>query len=249
MLESATGIKAKETVRLASKDIAVIVDCADHADSILTDSTSWIQVAFPDNTHAPSLVTPAILTNQAIVVHGVPTTSNTSDKSEHLRQLIGQLESDNGIKIKKGKWAVSEHRLNQQSFSTLIIETETKEDQERALKNRSFSHHNRILTTEHFRPPSSRPQQCTNCFRFGHVERNCRAKVICGLCAGPHRTSEHTGCGACCASPSQTPKGCTCAHQVARCNNCNCAHEAFSDLCEVRNEYFASHQPHPPNQT
>ena len=206
-LEKATGIKAKETIRLASNDIA----------------------------------------NRAFVVHGVPTHGNSEEPGDQMENLISQLESDNGIKIRAGKWAVPAHKLSLHRFSTLILEASSKVDQEKALSNRNFSHLHRILTIEHYRPPNSRPQQCNNCFRFAHVERNCRAKAVCGLCAGNHRSSEHTACESCQRSDPAREKGRACTHQAHKCSNCGRSHEAFSDLCEVRNEYFARHHSSHPN--
>lgn len=33
-------------------------------------------------------------------------------------------------------------------------------------------------------------KQCFNCYQYGHILPQCRAKTVCGSCSGPHKSSE-----------------------------------------------------------
>lgn len=60
-----------------------------------------------------------------------------------------------------------------------------------------------------------KPQQCGNCLRYGHGQRNCKSSVRCKVCAAAHSAS-------------------TCSALEPRCALCENAHPADSESCPAR---------------
>ena len=66
------------------------------------------------------------------------------------------------------------------------------------------------------------PLRCFKCQAFGHVQRHCRTRELCGVCSGRHPTSE-------CISALRGGE-----RRPARCPNCRQGHHAWSKLCPER---------------
>lgn len=64
-------------------------------------------------------------------------------------------------------------------------------------------------------PFNRRPTQCRHCWRFGHVEKNCRSGIRCRVCGASHLASE-------------------CTEKVPSCCLCSNSHMADSSDCPFR---------------
>ena len=66
------------------------------------------------------------------------------------------------------------------------------------------------------------PLRCFNCHAFGHVQKYCRTRPLCGVCSGRHSSSQ-------CIDALRTG-----ATRAARCPNCGGRHHAWSKGCPER---------------
>ncbi|SNX87918.1 uncharacterized protein MEPE_06629 [Melanopsichium pennsylvanicum] len=123
-----TGAKVHETVRLASKDIAIIFETSEGADSILMADNSWLPKAFPDADTLPKINKPALLSNLAVVVHGVPAPKGQLDPTAHLDQVVSDLESCNNVKFTNSRWLVGPQKASLRDFTSIVLQAESKID-------------------------------------------------------------------------------------------------------------------------
>jgi len=66
------------------------------------------------------------------------------------------------------------------------------------------------------------PLQCFNCQAYGHVQKHCRLRELCGVCSGRHPTSE-------CFSALRAGEC-----RAARCSDCGKEHHVWCKQCPER---------------
>jgi hypothetical protein len=74
--------------------------------------------------------------------------------------------------------------------------------------------------------------RCKHCCGWGHIERKCSSKPVCGNCSGPHHTSDHK----CNVVGYAVKQGALCGHTQEKCPNCRGNHIAFSSRCTEKTE-------------
>ena len=77
-----------------------------------------------------------------------------------------------------------------------------------------------IIKWDYQRKLKNKPVQCRNCQMYGHGERGCNIKSMCGFCAGKHRTDE-------CKNSEKL-----------KCANCNGNHKSSDISCPNRESYL-----------
>lgn len=207
--------------------IRIIVYNEEQRDILLARPDSWVPHILPTHrlSHAPHG------RGHTIVVHGVPTSFTVQRSSVDVARLITQ----NKHVLTSPATLVNSHWLGHQSIdklrsakshSSIVLHVRSREMADQLVTSR-ISIDGILLRTEHI---TLRPSQCYNCFELGHIASHCHRPPVCGVCAGPHRT---TMC-ACPHSASPCTDLLECPHIVKKCAVCSGPHWASDRDCPVR---------------
>jgi hypothetical protein len=190
--------------KLPSGDTVIVFKTARAAQSL--DDT-WITKAFGEGVSASR---PGF----AVIAKGVRAASIPNDTNK----LLDDINRQNDLTIRRVK---PRRRRNDTAERTQLILTLSTPEEANLLCERGLILDCEVFNCEPFEE-SLRPQQCFQCYRFGHIARFCTAKPTCGRCGG----AAHADDQPCPANNGTTP---------ASCVLCNGAHPAWDRTCpEVR---------------
>jgi hypothetical protein len=127
--------------------------------------------------------------------------------------------------ITRPVWLSTEKNRSEKRHASVLIAFETKEEADRALRNRLYIAGVSMRVTE-FTPKSS-IEQCIKCQGFNHSIKACKKAYACSFCGKDHPTRLHT-CLEC------KTRGNSCVHTVIRCSNCLGPHKATDKTCPKR---------------
>lgn len=234
---SRNPVQARAVAKRRNGDICITLPDSDHPKLLRDAAQSWLP-AFSNLLSLRQQTFP-------VIVHRVPTThdfdgftpfplddddadSKAPTGSSGMDTLIAENCSrlyDLRFDVERVHWISRTSRSK--PFSSLVLHFRDKESADHCIYEK-IALNGCLLRTEKYQP---RPAQCFNCFRFGHLARDCKSASICGRCAGPHSTSN-------CHCPKKSP--CTnlkkCSHIVSQCaiRSCGGAHWATSTDCPFR---------------
>src|SRR5438309_973648 len=83
--------------------------------------------------------------------------------------------------------------------------------------------------------PRPRPCQCTNCWRFGHLNTNCHSPPNCNRCGGQHSMTDHCNhCTTCVSEKCHIDIPCNHPPFCINCRGCHVVdHPACSEKCKL----------------
>nr|CAD7438644.1 unnamed protein product [Timema bartmani] len=120
-----------------------------------------------------------------VVVKGLLTRTSPDDIQEELAEMGFPVKS---VSQMLSQWKRDQRTGERQRLPNFVVSL-TPGEQTARLYSISVLCGLRVKV-EKYKSPGG-PVQCKNCFRFGHVRRDCRANPRCGFCGGDH---ERGGC-------------------------------------------------------
>lgn len=161
-----------------------------------------------------------------VAVHGVRIDAIDTEHPDTIEAIKGEnARIHPGLKIVSLSWPDFAKRPDElgrkKRYSTLLIETPCPEMANRLISE-GIVEGGALHTCERWER-SGGPRQCFNCQEYGHIQRACKNKAKCGICAKNHQSAEH----------GQRQKG------EAICAVCKGNHESWSRACKIRQEEFS----------
>lgn len=157
-----------------------------------------------------------------VIVHGVRIAAIDNNDQE---AAISILTSANKklhpeLEIVRTEWPSFAYNPSktggEKKFSSLIVEVAKPEEANRLIDEGIVVEDVLLFCGSWIR--NAAPQQCFNCYGYGHIGRTCKNMPRCGFCARGHRTQDH---------------GENQAHSE-KCAVCEGGHPAWSKSCPVR---------------
>lgn len=188
------------------------------AEAARSNDTNWVALAFNDNI---TLSTPTF----AVIAKGIRAGSVPNDTS----RLINEINNANNITILYAKVIQGKpRRPGTAPRSSLILRAASIKDAN-YLCDSGLLFNAELHDCEPYNE-SLRPTQCFNCYRFGHISRNCTTPAVCGRCGGAaHDVPKGPNYNNCPAERNEIPHSCIL---------CNGDHPAWSRDCPVSGTHW-----------
>ncbi|KPM42380.1 hypothetical protein AK830_g4172 [Neonectria ditissima] len=196
--------------KLPSGDTVLTFLTADKAQARCAED--WVTKAFGENA---ALSPPTF----AVVAKGIRLASIPNDTNK----LIEEINEANQLRVLQAKKQKA-GRPGSNAKANLILRVSSIKEANRLCDN-SLLLDAQLYDCEPF-DEGLRPTQCYNCFKFGHLARNCKSNPTCGRCGG----ATHPDGEGCPTERNEIPQSCVL---------CKGEHPAWSRNCPVAATHWA----------